>query len=511
VSAVAQPTAVRDGDTIRSLELAVLGAALVFCYVDVFRVLVGQWWTNDVYSHGFLIPAIAAFFVWHRRDALARSERLPQPLKGGIVMTGGLLMLALGRAVDVVGLQELSLIPVLAGLVLWYCGPAALRLLAFPIGYLLFMMPVWDLALDRLHYPFQRLSASLGARLIELAGVPVRLDNIYLELPNITLEVAKVCSGISYLVAVAAIGIPLGVYTFPDLRRRVLLLVGAIGIAVLGNGLRVSLIGYLAYHDVSQALHGPGHVFQGLFVAMLGYVALFGGVALLRRVPAGRTARAAAPPPSSTVSPSAPPFRRSLALVPAFALALAGLARAAPAVDSAPVGELPVARPAVGSWVSIEPPRAVGPAGRTVVEPNDVWVNYTRAGLGSVQLYVGWFRSQATSRRASYWTDAFEPEARRRVIVAGTRQLEVNWLQEASGESAVEIAYWFDLGSSTTSVSRVAAKVNALRSAVQAGVETPRVWVVTAEVHRNAPDEARRAIDEFISALLASDTGPATR
>ena len=146
-----------------------------------------------------------------------------------------------------------------------------------------------------------------------------------------------------------------------------------------------------------------------------------------------------------------------------------------------------------------------------MVEPNDVWVNYTRAGLGSVQLYVGWFRSQATSRRAWYWTDAFEPEARRRVIEAGTRQIEVNWLQEASGESAVEIAYWFDLGSSTTSVSRVAAKVNALRSAVQGSVETPRVWVVTAEVRRSAPGEARRAIDEFIGALLTSATGPASR
>jgi exosortase len=506
MSAVAQPTALRAGDRARTIELAVLGAALVFCYVDVFRILVGQWLTNDVYSHGFLIPAIAAFLVWQRRDALARTEPAPRPLTGGIVMMGGLLMLVLGRAIDVAGLQELSLLPVLAGVVLWYRGRATLRLLAFPIGYLLFMMPVWDLVLDRLHYPFQRLSASLGARLLEVAGVPVRLDNIYIELPNITLEVAKVCSGISYLIAVAAIGIPLAIYTFPDLRRRVLLLVGAIAIAVVGNGLRVSLIGYLAYHEFSPVIHGPGHVLQGLFVAMLGYVALFGGVALLRRVPAGRIAGAPAAPQSNTALPSAPRYRRSLALVPALALALAGLARAAPAVDSTPVGKLPEPRPTVGSWVSIEQPRAVGPAGKTVVEPDDVWVNYTRAGLGSVQLYVGWFRSQATSRRASYWTDAFEPEARRRVIDAGTRQIEVNWLEQAAGESTVEIAYWFDLGSSTTSVSRVAAKVNALRSAMQANVETPRVWVVTAEVRRSAPGEARHAIDEFIRALLTSQT-----
>ena len=55
------------------------------------------------------------------------------------------------------------------------------------------------------------------------------------------------------------------------------------------------------------------------------------------------------------------------------------------------------------------------------------------------------------------------------------------------------------MASLSSSRTYVAAKVNALRSAVQAGVETPRVWVVTAEVHRNAPDEARRAIDEFIA------------
>lgn len=505
-----QRLALRSRATARWVELAGVGAALAFCYVDVFGVLVHQWRTNDVYSHGFLIPAIAAFLVWQRRDALARAERAPRPLTGAVVMTGGLLMLMLGRAVDVVGLQELSLLPVIAGCVLWYHGPAALRLLAFPIGYLLFMMPVWDLVLDRLHYPFQRLSATLGARLIEAAGVPVRLDTIYLELPNITLEVAQVCSGISYLIAVAAIGIPLAIYTFPDLRRRVLLVLGAIAIAVVGNGLRVALIGYLAYHGFSQAIHGPGHVFQGLFVAMLGYVALFGGVALLRRVPPGPS-RTAPTQPEAAPGASTTHARRSLAVVPALILALAGLARAAPAIDTTPIGTLPAPRPAIASWVSAERPRAVGPVGKAVVEPNDVWMNYSRAGREPVQLYVGWFRSQAGSTRGSYWTDALEPEARRRVVDLGTRQIEVKWLQQTVGDTELEVAYWYDLGASTTSASRVAAKIQALRSSVQGGIDTPRVWVVTTEIRRQAPDEARHTVDEFIRALLTTNPERALR
>jgi len=159
-------------------------------------------------------------------------------------------------------------------------GLQALRVVWFPIAYLLAMLPIWDVFTERLHYPFQQLSAVAGGWMLGTLGVPVYHQGLYLHLPNVTLEVARVCSGVNYLIAVGTIGVPLAYTLFPDQLRRWLLVCFGLVVAIAANPLRVALIGIVAYYGLITNTHGP-HAFQGIFVAMLGYLALFVGAGLL--------------------------------------------------------------------------------------------------------------------------------------------------------------------------------------------------------------------------------------
>ena len=119
--------------------------------------------------------------------------------------------------------------------------------------------------------------------MLQSLGIPVFRQGTVVSLPNVTFEVARACSGVNYLIAVLALGLPLAYLYVDGVVRRVTLITVAILIAALSNGLRVGLIGILSYLEVGSPLHGPFHILQGLFVAGIGYAALFLGLRFIGR------------------------------------------------------------------------------------------------------------------------------------------------------------------------------------------------------------------------------------
>jgi EpsI family protein len=258
-------------------------AALAVAYAEVFAALGMTWWSSPMYSYGVLIPVISLYLVWSRRERLRGLEAGPSHKAGWPVLATGLAALVIGKAGGVIVVQELSLIPTIAGVVLLVLGWPFLKALWAPIAYLIFMIPVWDGLTERLHAPFQNFSAENGLWLLQMVGIPAHRDGVFLELPHLTLEVARACSGVNYLIAILAIGFPLAVLYVRGWGRKTILLCSAVAVAIAANSLRVALIGILAYYEVGSPLHGPFHVLQGLFVSMVGYGALFGGLWVLSR------------------------------------------------------------------------------------------------------------------------------------------------------------------------------------------------------------------------------------
>lgn len=255
------------------VKLGLLVGAFLFAYWRVMPLFL-RTWSRDDNSHGFLIPIIVFYLIWIDREKL-RGFSIQPNLLGGIILTlTGSFMLLMGDMGGIATAMELSLILVIPGLILLLLGTKYLINLSFPLSYMILMVPVLDFVVRKIHFPFQIFSAMLGSALLGMLNIPVFLRNQYIELPNITLEIAEACSGIRYLVSIIALSIPLAYFTQKSWWYRAVLVTVAIIIGILANGVRIGLIGFWAYYFGGLDIHGPFHIFQGLFVSVVGFIFL---------------------------------------------------------------------------------------------------------------------------------------------------------------------------------------------------------------------------------------------
>lgn len=266
----------------RTFQVGLLLLLFFSFYAGVFYDLVTIWWTRDDYMHGFLIIPISLYLVWLKRQRLERLTPAPAFWSGLIVILAAAGLHLLGEAGEIMVFGGISLIGMMIGLVLLLLGRPYLKFLLFPILYLFFMVPILDELIAPLHWPFQILTADMGVAMLQRLGFSALREQQYIVLPNITLEVARVCSGASYLISIVAIGLPLATMVLRRWWSRMTLIISAIIIGVVANWVRVVFIGIWAYWG--GEIHGPLHIFQGMFVAWIGFIALFTGAWALSKV-----------------------------------------------------------------------------------------------------------------------------------------------------------------------------------------------------------------------------------
>ena len=384
-----------DMDLRRLLLGCAVSGALIFAYAKPLAAMVEKWSQSPMYSYGFTVPFISLYLLWSRREALSRQPPAPSRLLGSVVIAAGLLLLFVGGLAGILVVQHVSFLVALVGVVLVLFGAAYVRIAWASLAYLLLMFPIWDPLTEPLHWRFQNQSAGLGVSLLQTLGIPVHRDATTIFLPNVTLEVARSCSGVNYLVAVLALGLPLAYLSLPTTWRRVVLVVSAIVVAALSNGLRVALIGVLAYYEVGSPLHGPMHVLHGLFVAGIGYVALFAGLRLLS-VPAASAIDATAPIPRESRTGA---FAARPALALALLFLLVGSASYAgntpPVALSADLNALPTR---LGEWHG----RALVPGDDALrlQADSDVQIRrrYVNPGGTAIDVFVAYFGAQRQNR-----------------------------------------------------------------------------------------------------------------
>lgn len=258
--------------------VAALVSAIGFLYAGVLSSLVRQWSTDDNYSHGFLVVPLALYFAWERRDALMTAPVRPGAL-GALLILGSLAIWAAGILGAELFLTRVSLVGVLAGTVWFIWGLAPLRILAFPILFLLLMIPLPSIIFNQIAFPLQLVASQAGEAVISAAGIPVLREGNVLVLPARTLEVAEACSGIRSLVSLLMLAIVLGYFTERRRGARIAIVLASVPIAILANAARVAGTGLAAQWVSPAAADGFFHTFSGWMV----FVVAFAGLLLVQR------------------------------------------------------------------------------------------------------------------------------------------------------------------------------------------------------------------------------------
>jgi exosortase len=252
------------------LAAVALVAAGGVLYGPILLKLARDWSTDPNYSHGFLVLPIAAFLAWERRDRLRIAPSRPSPAGLALVVCS-LALLVAGSLGAELFTTRVSLIGVLAGTVLYAYGWNHLRVLAFPLLFLVFMIPIPAILFDRVAVSLQLVASTLAERLLQTANVPVLRDGNVLTLANVTLEVNDACSGIRSMVALLTVTTLAGERWHLPASRRLWLAAAALPIAVAVNGTRVAVSGLAATHFGVEAVRGTLHTATGwaMFVVAL--------------------------------------------------------------------------------------------------------------------------------------------------------------------------------------------------------------------------------------------------
>ena len=249
-----------------SLSKALVMAALVAAlYGPVLTQMVVQWWEDPDYTHGFLVPLFAGYVLYQRREKLRQVALEPSNL-GFPAMLGAIGLLFAGTLGAELFVARFSLLCLLGGLLLFFAGWKMLRAVAFPLGFLMVMIPLPALIYNQVTFPLQLFASRLSSSGLALLGIPVLREGNVLVLPNYSLEVVEACSGIRSLMSLIALAIAYGYLVERRIWARIALVVLIVPIAVASNALRVVGSGVATYFWGPRWAEGFFHFFQGWLI-----------------------------------------------------------------------------------------------------------------------------------------------------------------------------------------------------------------------------------------------------
>ena len=265
------------------LSLGIMLAAVLFLYFPILQKLAHDWDTNDNYSHGYFIPVLSLYLIYSIKDEL---QKLPVKTNiiGLLFLFLGLTQLIIAKAGSEFFLQRTSLIPVLAGIVLFCLGTGFFKKLLLPIAYLIFMIPLPAILWNKIAFPMQLFGSFLTEKVVTVMGIPLFREGNVLHLANTSLEVVDACSGLRSLTTLFALSAVFAILSSHTTWQKWFLFLSAAPIAIFANITRLSATALLASRYGSDVAHGFLHDFSGIVVFAVGILLLVTVSNLLKKL-----------------------------------------------------------------------------------------------------------------------------------------------------------------------------------------------------------------------------------
>jgi exosortase len=254
------------------VTVLVTGIAFVLLFYRPATLLANDWWNNPEAGHGLLLAPVALWLAW--KKGLVESK--PQVWLGVLVLLGAVLLRAASELAAELFTMRFSMMAALMGLVIFYRGLRQLQAWWLPSLLLVLSIPLPELVVSSIALPLQFRASNMGAALLEWRHIPVRLTGNIIEIPGHRLFVTEACSGLRSLTALLSLGVLMGGLWLKHPVTRMALLLIAIPIAIMVNGVRVFLTGFLVFFVDPKMGEGFMHATEGwlLFGVSFGLVAI---------------------------------------------------------------------------------------------------------------------------------------------------------------------------------------------------------------------------------------------
>ena len=272
-------------------------SAILFTYATVLVKLSHDWWSDENYSHGLLVPFIIGYILWSQRAKFASERVRPSVLLGGLAVAFALFALWTGIAGAELYTQRMSLVLLVAGIVVYFGGLGFLRLVLVPLVLLVLAIPIPTIVFNKIAFPLQLFASRVAVWSMTVLGIPVLRQGNVIELKPLNsfttqkLEVVEACSGIRSLMTLMTLAVVFAYFTYPrsgdpsvprgrlhtyGFLRSFIIVLSAVPIAILTNAARVSGTGILSRYYGTGVADGFFHTFSGWAIYVVAFLMLFG-------------------------------------------------------------------------------------------------------------------------------------------------------------------------------------------------------------------------------------------
>jgi exosortase len=295
-----------------------IAAALAFVYFAPLQKLGTDWWNDENYSHGLLIPFVIGFIIWQERAKFSGREQ-PQTSTwfGGLGIVLAVMALWAGTAGAELFVQRTSLLLMLASIAVYFFGLRVLRVIAVPLFLFALAIPIPQILFNRIAFPLQLFASRCAVAAMQMFEIPVLRHGNVIELMPLgatepkRLAVVEACSGIRSLMTLVTLAVVYAYFTrpkgpdanlpsVPDRKgqvrdklkflgrfgfwRALVLVAAAVPIAILTNAARVSGTGVLAHYYGTKVADGFFHTFSGWVIYIAAAALLFATGWVLDRI-----------------------------------------------------------------------------------------------------------------------------------------------------------------------------------------------------------------------------------
>jgi EpsI family protein len=275
---------VNGKSTAKQLQLA--WALLAFCaliatymYWRAMKIMYYTWTLDDsLYSHGFLVPPICLFLAWRKREELKRSGLRTSGHGIVVVVLALLLHLVFGEFLGFSVMSQLSFVLLVTGIVIVYLGMEGVRILAFPLFFLLFMVPIPSSITSSIAFKLKLLAAECAVQLCNLLTIGMVREGSYIYFNgNDRLIVGDVCGGMRSLIALLAVGALVAYFAQTSKLGKVLIVLMSPPIAIISNVFRIFVLCVVGYFWGSATAAGWVHDVSGWAIFGIAFI-LFSGL-----------------------------------------------------------------------------------------------------------------------------------------------------------------------------------------------------------------------------------------
>jgi exosortase A len=250
---------------VKMAPIAALFIAWFYTYYKGLVTAVNIWAISEIFNHCFLVIPISFFLIYQKRVQLSQ-----QPFVVNywllLPLIGTLLLYTFGVVGDIRLFMHIATFTSLPLLIWFVIGNQAAKIIAFPLYFMLFSVPFGEQLIPYL----QEITTDLAVPLLEMTGIPVYRNGLYLDIPEGRFLVAEACSGISFLITSIVFGNLYAYVSFNRLPKRLFFICISLIVPIIANALRVYGIVLIAHLTDMEHAAGADHlIYGGVFFAIV--------------------------------------------------------------------------------------------------------------------------------------------------------------------------------------------------------------------------------------------------